>query len=178
MVEVIPLMQGLYFGKGDVRADIETKFGPQGDLLDIYTTTTGSHVHKWHHYLPLYERYFGPWRKPGLRFLEIGVSRGGSLAMWRRYFAFFLGDLGIDQCLKPATRIVDQEPQAAPHLRRGKPDPVRGVHNIGHLRNQRPNSTVHKLNLLRRLEQYFPAVGLFILHDAAVVEGDIFVLFR
>ena len=96
MVEVIPLMQGLYFGEGDIRADIEAKYGPQGDLLDIYTTTTGSHVHKWHHYLPLYERYFGPWRKPGLRFLEIGVSRGGSLAMWRRYFGPDAVIFGVD----------------------------------------------------------------------------------
>lgn len=86
----------VHFGKGDIRADIEGKYGAQGDLLDIYTSTTGSYVHKWHHYLPLCERYFGPWRKPGLRFLEIGVSRGGSLAMWRRYFGPDAVIFGID----------------------------------------------------------------------------------
>ena len=96
MINIRKIMRRHHFGKGDIRADIEAKYGVQGDLLDIYTTTTGSHVHKWHHYLPLYERYFGPWRKPGLRFLEIGVSRGGSLAMWRRYFGAEAVIFGID----------------------------------------------------------------------------------
>lgn len=106
MVEVMPLMQGLYFGDGDIRADIEAKYGPQGDLLEIYTTTTGSHVHEWHHYLPLYEHYFGPWRKPGLRFLEIGVSRGGSLAMWRRCFGPEAVTFGVDVVLEDRSHMM------------------------------------------------------------------------
>jgi hypothetical protein len=105
MVNMLKVMRRHYFGDGDIRADIESKYGPQGDLLDIYTSTAGVHVHKWHHYLPLYERYFGPWRKPGLRFLEIGVSRGGSLAMWRRYFGAEAVIFGID--IDPACAQYD-----------------------------------------------------------------------
>ncbi len=65
-------------------------------------------VHKWHHYLPLYERYFGPWRSrtnARLRFLEIGVSQGGSLAMWRRYFGPDAVIFGVD--IDPACAAYD-----------------------------------------------------------------------
>ena len=88
------------FGAGDIAADVTGKYGAVGDILAIYTTTTGAAVHKWHHYLPLYERYFGPWRnragKAPLRFLEIGVSKGGSLVMWRRFFGPDAVIFGID----------------------------------------------------------------------------------
>lgn len=79
-----------------VAADVVSKYGPQGPLLDIFVNNTGAHVHKWHHYLPLYERYFGPWRHRPLRFLEIGVSKGGSLQMWRKYFGPDAVIFGID----------------------------------------------------------------------------------
>jgi hypothetical protein len=81
---------------GDVRADVAGRYGFEGDLLEIYAGNTGAAVHMWHHYLPIYERYFGPRRGTPVRFLEIGVADGGSLQMWRRW----LGDeavlFGID----------------------------------------------------------------------------------
>ncbi len=79
-----------------VAQDLTSKFGHFGDLLDIYVNNTGAGVHKWHHYLPIYERYFSPWRNRPLRFLEIGVSKGGSLQMWRRYFGPDAMIFGID----------------------------------------------------------------------------------
>jgi hypothetical protein len=74
------------FGGGDVAGDIRDKYGYQGDLLEIFTQNEGPVVHKWHHYIPLYDRYFGPLRGRPIRFLEIGVAKGGSLQMWRKYF--------------------------------------------------------------------------------------------
>ena len=71
---------------GDIRKDIVEKYGLESDLLDIYIEGGPQLVHKWHHYLPIYERYFAPWRSKPVRFLELGVSKGGSLSMWRRYF--------------------------------------------------------------------------------------------
>lgn len=71
----------------------------------------GRLIHKWEHYLPLYDRYFSPYRagfttpdgsvRP-LRLLEIGVSHGGSLVLWRGYFG-------------PAARIfaIDIDPRCA-----------------------------------------------------------------
>lgn len=86
----------------DIVSDVVSKFGPQGDLLELFAATEGVKVNKWHHYLPIHERYFGPWRdrKVPPRFLEIGVARGGSLSMWRRYFGpdavIFGGDINPD----------------------------------------------------------------------------------
>ena len=79
------------FRGGDVAGDIRAKYGFDGDLLDIFAGNRGAAVHKWHHYIPLYDRYFAGFRGTGVRFLEIGVARGGSLQMWRRY-------LGEDAC--------------------------------------------------------------------------------
>jgi hypothetical protein len=58
-------------------------------------------VNKWGHYLPIYSRLFGPFRdrtghgRP-LRFLEIGVSKGGSLDIWRDYFGEEAIIYGVD----------------------------------------------------------------------------------
>ncbi|MEM7270755.1 MAG: class I SAM-dependent methyltransferase [Pseudomonadota bacterium] len=53
-------------------------------------------VHKWHHYLPIYERYFERFRSKSFRMLEIGVFKGGSLKMWRDYFGEKAQIFGID----------------------------------------------------------------------------------
>jgi hypothetical protein len=65
-------------------------------LESLFWENKGVIVHKWHHYLPIYERYFQPWRNRPLRMLEIGVSKGGSLAMWRQYFGPEAVIFGID----------------------------------------------------------------------------------
>lgn len=80
----------------DIRQDIMERYGFDGDILEIYAEGAEQLVHKWHHYLPIYDRYFGPWRGKPLRFLEIGVSKGGSLAMWRKYFGPDATIFGID----------------------------------------------------------------------------------
>jgi hypothetical protein len=81
---------------GDVVEDIRSKYGFDGDLLDIYATNEGASVHKWHHYIPLYDRYFERFRGTPVRFLEIGVNKGGSMQMWRRYFGDKAVIYGID----------------------------------------------------------------------------------
>ena len=91
------------FGGPSIRADIRDRLGYDGDLLDIYADGASELVHKWHHYIPLYDRYFGPWRNRPLRFLEIGVSRGGSLTMWRKFFGAEAVLFGID--INPACRL-------------------------------------------------------------------------
>lgn len=80
----------------DVLAQLKTEFGFEGDLAKIFSQNKGLKVHKWHHYIPLYEVYFGKYRGTKVRFLEIGVSRGGSLAMWRQYFGPNAVIFGID----------------------------------------------------------------------------------
>lgn len=80
----------------DVGSDLARRFPDLGDLAGIYSGMTGPVVHKWHHYLPIYERYFAAWRGRPVRLLEIGVSRGGSLRMWRQYFGPQAVIYGID----------------------------------------------------------------------------------
>lgn len=43
-------------------------------------------VHKWIHYLPIYDLYFKPFIGKNPVILEIGVDKGGSLDMWNYYF--------------------------------------------------------------------------------------------
>jgi len=80
----------------NIKNDIEIKYGFKGDLVDIFSENRGSIVHKWHHYIPLYDKYFSTYRNKKIRFLEIGVSQGGSLQIWRRYFGEDAIIYGID----------------------------------------------------------------------------------
>lgn len=80
----------------DVKKDIQEKYGHDSDLLEFFATNKDVIVHKWHHYIPLYDRYFSSFRGQKIRFLEIGVSKGGSLQMWRKYFGDDAIIFGID----------------------------------------------------------------------------------
>lgn len=75
--------------------------GPMAELLRAHA---GRLVHKWEHYLGIYDRYLAPFRagfvapegmRP-LRLLEIGVFQGGSLELWRGYFGPQAVIFGVD----------------------------------------------------------------------------------
>lgn len=87
---------------------------PDGDLYNIFKSTTG--VHKWLHYLPIYEATLGPLRCRPIRMLEIGVSCGGSLEMWRRYLHPGSVVVGID--IDPSCSRFD-DPSRNIHVRIG-----------------------------------------------------------
>jgi hypothetical protein len=54
-------------------------------------------LHKWHHYFEIYERFLSRFRERAqLRLLEIGVFRGGSLALWKEYFHRDARIVGVD----------------------------------------------------------------------------------
>jgi cephalosporin hydroxylase len=65
-------------------------------LWQDFMTHDGKLVHKNAHYFPIYERHFAPWRNRSVTFLEIGVARGGSLALWQRFFGPLSKIIGID----------------------------------------------------------------------------------
>jgi Methyltransferase domain len=69
---------------------------PPTDVEKLFWSNEGPIVHKWHHYLPIYDRYLTPWRDRPVRMLEIGVSRGGSMAMWRNFLGADAVLYGID----------------------------------------------------------------------------------
>jgi len=87
---------------------------PDGDLADVFNGSVD--VHKWAHYLPIYESALAPFRSRPIRMLEIGVFHGGSLTMWRRYLHPDSVIVGID--IDPATAQFD-DPASGIHVRVG-----------------------------------------------------------
>ena len=79
-----------------IKSNITNNYGFNGELLDIFLNNKKVLVSKWHHYIPIYDRYFAPFRGTNVRFLEIGVSKGGSLQMWRKYFGEKATIFGLD----------------------------------------------------------------------------------
>lgn len=53
-------------------------------------------VHKWPHYFEIYHKYFQRFINTECTVVEIGVSLGGSLQMWRSYFGKRARIIGID----------------------------------------------------------------------------------
>lgn len=57
-------------------------------FFDAYMANTGpAMITKWDHYFDVYARELGHLRDRPIRFLEIGIFKGGSLPMWKSYFA-------------------------------------------------------------------------------------------
>ncbi len=77
----------------------------QNDLERFFWAHNGPVVHKWLHYFEIYDRYFARFRNTPVRFLEIGVAKGGSLEMWRSYFGEDAVIFGID--IDPACAAFD-----------------------------------------------------------------------
>jgi cephalosporin hydroxylase len=66
------------------------------ELWQDFLTNYQNIIHKWPHYFPAYERHFSGWRNKSLTFIEIGVSKGGSLQMWQRFFGPLAKIVGVD----------------------------------------------------------------------------------
>ena len=65
-------------------------------MNEFVKNTGGFRVHKWDHYFSIYEKYFSKFKNKDIRVLEIGVSGGGSLQMWKNYFGSNSVIVGID----------------------------------------------------------------------------------
>ncbi len=65
-------------------------------LSEIYHGPRPLAMHRWHHYIPIYERYFERFRDTPINMLEIGVQYGGGLHMWHRYFHPWSRIHGVD----------------------------------------------------------------------------------
>jgi hypothetical protein len=89
----------------------------RNDFERLFYSHLGHGLHKWHHYLEIYDRHLS-WflaarRRRGetgpVRLLEIGVAAGGSLQMWRKYLGPEAIIFGIDinpDCLVSADPAV------------------------------------------------------------------------
>ena len=65
-------------------------------LYQTFLTNTSRTIHKVAHYFPVYERHFKRFIDQSVVFWEIGVFKGGSLQMWKRYLGPFAVIVGID----------------------------------------------------------------------------------
>lgn len=84
------------------------------ELGSIFADTPN--IHKLLHYLPVYESALRERRSGPIRMLEIGVARGGSLQMWRRYLHPESTIVGID--IDATTQKFDN-PSKRVHVRLG-----------------------------------------------------------
>ena len=62
----------------------------------FFTSRKEKDLIKWSNYFDIYELYFSKFVVKPIKFLEIGVFRGGSLPMWREYFHKDSIIVGID----------------------------------------------------------------------------------
>jgi cephalosporin hydroxylase len=127
-------------------AEIRKSASP-GPIEQAFFSHQGRLAHKWVHFLPVYDRLFAPYRGKPITFLELGVSWGGSLQLWRSFFGPEANIHGVDvipdyikHCDPPTTVHIGS--QADPEfLRRvveksGPPDIVLddGSHVASHQR--------------------------------------------
>ena len=66
------------------------------DLEKYCRENTARLVSKWKHYFEIYERHFSRFRGTDVHIVEFGVSQGGSLQMWKKYFGADAKLFGVD----------------------------------------------------------------------------------
>jgi hypothetical protein len=78
-----------------------------GSLRKLFDEHTGSYVHKWTNYFSVYERHFAPYVGKSPLIFEIGVYKGGSLQLWKRYFGPGARIVGVD--IDPTCALLEEE---------------------------------------------------------------------
>lgn len=77
------------------------------DLEKYFHNNTKNLIHKWDHYFEIYDRHFSCFREKDVILLEIGVSHGGSLRMWKDYFGGKAKIFGVD--IDPRCKKFEEE---------------------------------------------------------------------
>jgi hypothetical protein len=147
-----------------------------GDFARLFYAHEGRVAHKWHHYLAIYDRVLAPYRdgfrggdgnRRPLRFLEIGVSEGGSLQLWRRFLGPDAIVFGID--INPACTQVDDGDikvrigsQADPEFLRAVVSEMGGVDVV---LDDGSHVASHQRASFETLFPLLPAGGLYMVED-------------
>lgn len=138
-----------------------------GPLEKAFFSHQGRLVHKWHHYLPIYDRYFAPYRGKPVRFLEIGVAEGGSLQLWRDYFGPEAAIFGID--IEPRCAQFDGEHGNIRIGSQTDPDFVRAViSEMGGVDIVLDDGSHHAHHMRPTMELIFPLLsegGIYLVED-------------
>ncbi len=123
-----------------------------GEFGDLLAKHSGRPIVKWAHYVSIYEDLLSPFKydrsqvTDPIRLLEIGVSKGGSLEIWKKYFgeASIIYGIDIDEKCRdisiPGVQIrigsqVDQEFLSSVLNELGDPQIIidDGSHHADHL---------------------------------------------
>jgi hypothetical protein len=100
--DLLRLLKRRYVGFGggindyEYHGDRPDLTGLTGDFEKLFWNKKGAALYKWHHYFSIYEKHFAAYRNTPVKFLEIGVAKGGSLEVWRDYFGPEAVIYGID----------------------------------------------------------------------------------
>ena len=76
-------------------------------LRDLFYSHRGNLIHKWDHYFDIYEKYFAKYRGQKVNMLEIGISHGGSMQLWKKYFGANVHVYAID--INPDCKKLEEE---------------------------------------------------------------------
>lgn len=79
----------------------------KNDLETYFENNSGRLIHKWLHYFDIYDRHFSRFRNKEVKVLEIGVSQGGSLQMWKHYFGEHAQIIGVD--IDPRCKQLEED---------------------------------------------------------------------
>src|SRR5262245_2761140 len=128
----------------------------------------GGHlVHKWHHYLEVYDRHLGRFRGEAVHVLEIGIHRGGSLQVWKSYLGERAIIHGID--IDPDCAQFAEE-RIVPHI--GDQGDVeflkRVVHEMGRVDVVIDDGVHHSALQIATFEALYPLVdpnGVYVCED-------------
>src|SRR5450759_589962 len=77
------------------------------DLEKYFRKNNKRLIYKYLHYFDIYDRHFNHYRNKEVVILEIGVSQGGSLQMWKEYFGEKARIFGID--VDPRCKNLEEE---------------------------------------------------------------------
>ena len=137
------------------------------ELEKFFEQNNGRLIHKWKHYFEIYDRHFARFRGTQLNVMEIGVSQGGSLQMWKNYFGSDVKLFGVDinpnckQFEEPGVRIFIGD-QANREFLRAVASAVQHIDILiddgGHMMNQQINT----------FEELFPRIepkGVYLIED-------------
>ncbi len=77
------------------------------NLQTVFDNHSGKFSGKWKHYFDVYDRYLQKYIGQEFTLFEIGISNGGSLQIWKKYFGNKVRIIGVD--IDPKTMYY--EPQ-------------------------------------------------------------------
>src|SRR5262245_22703270 len=139
----------------------------RSELERLVATHRGHLMNKWKHYFEIYDRHFARFRDRDLTLLEIGVSGGGSLDLWRRYFGPNARLVGLDNnpdCARfesAGTRIFIGDQGDAGFLERVAAE----IGPIDILIDDGSHMHAHQITTFRALFKHLREDGIYVCED-------------